>query len=548
MRVIERGGMVLRRIRRALRPSVTITDPPDGVVAEWNVPVPMRDGTILRANVFRPASAGAYPVIVSAHPYGKDRLPHRRRGGGWTVPRQYRLLPQDEPFAHSAWTSWEAPDPAFWVPRGYVVVNADLRGWGTSGGTGELFTAQEGEDGHDLVEWAAGQSWSSGRVGMAGVSYLAIVQWRVAATRPPHLFAISPWEGFTDLYRDFAFPGGIREDGFSVLWNAMLTLARRRSAGLRRLMRRHPLIDGAWNGRDARLEDIEVPALVCASFSDQNLHTRGSFQGFLRIGSSEKRLYTHRGPKWATYYSPAALEEQAGFFDEHLRGAPARHDTGAVRLEVRSDGRTVAAVTRESSWPPADLSPHTVTADAGDAVLTERAPSRAALRRTRGGTIRFTYRFETDTDVIGPMRLRVHVSTARDDLTLFARVEKRSGDRTVGFEGSYGFTSDAVAHGWLRASHRALTGEPPQHPHDRRVPMSPGRTVLLDLELLPSATRFAAGDELVLCVTDSWPYPADPLTGAFPARYTRTRRQLWAVHTGPVTPTDLTFSERPVVS
>src|SRR3546814_3838032 len=80
----------------------------------------------------------------------------------------------------------------------------------------------------------------------------------------------------------------------------MLTVARRRSAGLRRLMRARPLFDEAWAARNPALENIDVPALVCASFSDQSLHTRGSFEGFRRIASTQKWLYTHRGPKWAT--------------------------------------------------------------------------------------------------------------------------------------------------------------------------------------------------------------------------------------------------------
>lgn len=542
-----RRARAAAKLQRMRHPLVTVTPPPDGIVFERDVDVPMRDGTLLRANVFRPEAPGRYPVIVSAHPYGKDRLPRPRRRGGYVIPRQYRLLTQDEEVSHSAWTSWEAPDPASWVPRGYVVVNADLRGWGRSEGTGELFSPQEGEDGHDLVEWAAAQAWSTGRIGMAGVSYLAITQWRTAATRPPHLAAILPWEGLTDLYRDFAYPGGIREDGFSIVWNAMLTVARRRGAGLRRLMRAHPLLDDAWASRNPELEQIEVPALVCASFSDQSLHTRGSFEGFRRIASTRKWLYTHRGPKWATFYSPTALAAQARFFDHFLRG----DDTGIltqppVRLEIRSDAHTVAAVTHEEGWPPPGLEPRMLHVDVVRGTLSPHPAARAAMRRTRG-IVRASHWFEQDLDVIGPMRLRVHVSADRDDLTLFARVRKRSGGADVGFEGSYGFVSDVVAHGWLRASHRAggAADAMPSHRHDRAVPLPAGAVALLDLELLPSATRFAAGDELVLELGDRWPFPANPLTGAFPARYAHTPRQRWAVHSGPGAETTLRFASRP---
>ena len=175
--------LVRDRLARRVRPLVTITDPPsEGVIVERDVAVPMRDGVTLRVDVFRPATDEPVAVLLCAHPYGKDNTPPRRRHG-YGIPRQYRVLTQSSAFSHSAWTSWEAPDPAHWVSRGYAVINADLRGWGHSEGEGELFSEQEGRDGHDLVEWAAAQPWSTGRVGMTGVSYLAISQWAVAAER-----------------------------------------------------------------------------------------------------------------------------------------------------------------------------------------------------------------------------------------------------------------------------------------------------------------------------------------------------------------------------
>lgn len=126
----------------------------------------------------------------------------------------YRLMRQTLPIHQSAWTGWEAPDPAYWVPRGYVVINADLRGFHRSEGQARLLSQQEGEDYYDLIEWAGQQQWSSGKVGLLGISYLALTQWRAASLQPPSLAAICPWGGFTDPYRDLAYPGGVREDGF----------------------------------------------------------------------------------------------------------------------------------------------------------------------------------------------------------------------------------------------------------------------------------------------------------------------------------------------
>ena len=135
------------------------------------------------------------------------------------MPVQYRMLRQPSRVRFSSLTGWEAPDPVWWAGQGYAVVNCDLRGAGTSGGRGSLLSDQEAEDVYDLIEWAADQPWSSGSVGLLGVSYLAISQWKAAALAPPHLRAICPWEGFTDAYRDLAFPGGIREHGFTRLWS-----------------------------------------------------------------------------------------------------------------------------------------------------------------------------------------------------------------------------------------------------------------------------------------------------------------------------------------
>jgi putative CocE/NonD family hydrolase len=129
-----------RRLRTIVHPNVIVGKVPPNVHADWDLPVKVRDGTRLRVNVFRPTEPGAYPVIMSAHPYGKDRIPAR----SWNGPSlQYRLFPQPEPSVVHEWTSWRR-DPGVWVPRGYVVVNADLRGGGTSEGTGDLFSGRGG--------------------------------------------------------------------------------------------------------------------------------------------------------------------------------------------------------------------------------------------------------------------------------------------------------------------------------------------------------------------------------------------------------------------
>lgn len=527
------------RVGRFLRPRLTVTEPPPGVRCERDVPVAMRDGTVLRVNVFRPSGDGAYPVIMCAHPYGKDKLLRRGRLGA-RIPLTLRFLLQDTPIRVSTWTGWEAPDPAFWVPRGYVVVNCDLRGFGHSEGRGTLVSDEEAQDYHDLIEWAAAQPWSSGRVGLNGVSYLALSQWKVAALGPPHLDAICAWEGFSDVYRDLAYPGGIREDAFVRVWSAMVRRGGRSRDDLRQEQLARPLWDEWWASRTAELERIQVPALICGSFSDPNLHTRGSYRAFDRISSRHRWLYTHRGGKWAVYYSPEALAFQARFFDCFLKGEDnGMREVPPVRVEVRESRRTVHAVREEAAWPPPGTS-WTPLSLHGDGALRETAAAEATAVRfdTRRGRASFAWPVPADVELVGPMKLRLYVEVeGAADVHLFAGVRKLRGGRQVPFEGSYGLSRDLVTRGWLKASHRRLDEQCsrpwlPVHGHEAPEPLHPGEIVPVELELLPSATLFRRGEVLRLDVQGRWFFRNDPFLGQFPARYEPSPAGIAVLHCG----------------
>jgi len=524
---ISRIPYALHRIARIIKPRLTVTPAPQGVVFERDVPVTVRDGTTLRVNVFRPATQGVYPVILCAHPYGKDDMPRPSLFGGFKVPLRFHLFRQPEPFSFSCWTSWEAPDPAFWVPRGYVVVNCDLRGFGTSDGTGTLLTHEESLDYFDLIEWAGVQPWSSGKVGLLGVSYLALSQYRVAQLKPPHLAAICPWEGFSDLYRDLAYPGGVREDGFMVLWSGQVVKAGRTQDNPRRLQMEHPLRDAAWERLTPDLEKIEVPMLVCASFSDQNLHTGGSFRAFMRAGSRRKWLFTHRGGKWSTFYGQEARTAQARFFDHVLKGLDnGMEHTPPVRLEVRESGSRVREVRHEADWPL----PHTrwkrlhLGAQARLLDSPQAAPA-TAVAHLPHSDLSFAYTFREDTELTGPMSLSLRLGLdGAEDCCLFVGVSKTRDGRTIGFEGSYGFGLDRVANGWLRLSHRELDEGAsslgmPVHAHKRAMPVKAGEVVSVEIALLPSSTFFRKGEGLRLDIQGRKFEPRNPLIGQFPAGY-----------------------------
>ena len=527
----------LRRLPGLLRPPVSVDEPPAGSLTVLrDLPVTVRDGTILRVNVALPPGGGQFPVLMSAHPYGKDNLP-RRRGRGWQVSVQYRVLRQTGPVRFSSLTGWEAPDPAWWTAQGYAVVNCDLRGAGTSGGEAALLSDQEGEDVHDLIQWAAAQPWSTGDVGLLGVSYLAISQWKAAALQPPALKAICPWEGFTDAYRDLLRPGGIREDGFVRLWSRGLRQVRQRYQ-LTEQQRSHPLRDGFWRGLVPDLDQITVPALICGSFSDNNLHSRGSIRGWERVSSTGRFLYTHRSGKWATFYAAEARAVQLRFFDRYLRGrdvpAPPR-----VRLEIRESRDAIVSVREEDSWPlrRTEWTPLYLTA-AGLAATPPPAAGQITFdTRTHGAC--WEWPVTADTELTGPMALRLWVAAdGADDLDLYAGVEKWRGARYIPFEGSYGFGRDRVTTGWLKASLRQLdagSSRPfePVPAFSHRQPLAAGQVVQVDLALGPSATLYRAGETLRLVVAGRWLWPRNPLTGQFPAAYQQGPGGRCTVHWSP---------------
>jgi putative CocE/NonD family hydrolase len=166
-----------------------------------DVPIEMRDGIVLYADVFRPADDGRYPVLLQRTPYNK---------------------------ALNALALLQI-DPLRAVARGYVVVIQDVRGRHLSEGMFNPFY-QEIDDGYDTVEWCGAQPWSSGDVGMYGGSYVGAVQWLAAIAQPPHLRCIVPVFTSSDYYEGWTYQGGAFQWGFIVSW----TLTMLASEGLLR--------------------------------------------------------------------------------------------------------------------------------------------------------------------------------------------------------------------------------------------------------------------------------------------------------------------------
>jgi predicted acyl esterase len=457
---------------------------------------------------------------MSVTPYGKDKLPDRK-----TTFFMRLAGVRFGALNCSRWTGFESPDPLHWTRAGYAVVQADVRGMHASEGRASALSDTDAEDYAELIAWAARQSWSTGKVGLIGVSYLAMSQWRVAALRPPALAAIVPWEGVTDLLRELAYQDGVPETKFVGTW---WKVRMRGGHNPRSPMAedfvaerdRHPLDDFYWASKRPALERIEVPALVCASWSDHGLHTRGSLEGFERIQSKDKWLYTHGGRKWETFHGDEARAVQRCFLDRFLKDEPNGFEsTPRVRLAVRQS-RDRALVRGEPGWPLARVWYAPLFLDAAAGQLNESPPAVAARtsydpcrRRSRA---RFVHRFARDTELTGSMALKLWVETSEgDDLDLFVVVRKLDArGREVEFFGFNGYPHDAVAKGWLRASHRALDparSRPgrPFHSHASVQPVAPGEPTPIELEVLASSTHFEAGSSLLLDVLgcDAARYP-----------------------------------------
>ena len=174
---------------------------------DWDTPIEMDDGVVLRADLFRPVAEGRYPVILSCGPYAKGLAFQDAYKSAWM--RLAKAFPEVLQGSSNKYQNWELVDPEKWVPDGYAVVRVDSRGAGCSPGYLEVWSPREAKDLYECIEWAGTQPWSNGKVGINGISYYAMNQWHVGPLRPRHLAALCIWEGASDYYRELARHGGI---------------------------------------------------------------------------------------------------------------------------------------------------------------------------------------------------------------------------------------------------------------------------------------------------------------------------------------------------
>jgi uncharacterized protein len=517
---------------------------------DWDVPLAVDDGLVLRADVFRPAAPGRYPVILTYGPYGK-----------WLhfedlYTDQWRRMAEQHPDVVAGSTNryqnWEVVDPEKWVPDGYVCVRVDSRGAGRSPGALDLWSAREAQDLYACIEWAARQPWSTGKIGLNGISYYAMNQWQVAALQPPHLTAICVWEGAADYYRDLAHHGGILCT-FGRAWfpSQVVRVQHGRGArGYRSRMTgdwvsgpdtlseeqlgasrrdfyedcgRHPLAsDDYWHSRMPDWSKVRVPLLSAANWGGQGLHPRGNFEGFVRAASRQKWLEVHGIEHWTHFYTDYGVALQKRFFGHFLKG----DKTGWTRqprvtLQVRHPGERFVE-RHESEWPLARTRWTKLYLSPADASLAPRPPARPGRVTYAGlddGVTFLTPPLPRETEITGPIAAKLFVSSETTDADLFLVLRVFTPDlREVTFQGALD-PHTPVAQGWLRASHRKLDPAlsrryQPYHPHDEVQPLVPGRVYELDVEIWPTCIVVPAGHRVGLTVRGrDYEYPGGPAAG-----------------------------------
>jgi predicted acyl esterase len=507
----------------------------DGMRIDWDVPIPMDDGVVLRADVFRPVAEGRYPALVSYGPYGKGLAFQEGYRTAWEI--MCRENPDAVRGSTNQYANWEVVDPEKWVPDGYACVRVDSRGAGRSPGYLSHNDARENRDFHDCIEWAAAQPWCSGKVGLNGISYYASSQWRAAALQPPHLAAMCVWEGWVDYYRDSVRHGGIACT-FRKHWQDMQVKTVQHGRGERGPKSRvtgelvcgpetlpeeelaknradmwagvleHPLCNGYYRERTGDLSKVTAPLLSAANWGGQGLHPRGNFEGYMRAASRERWLEVHGGSHWAPFYTDYGVELQKRFFDYFLKGEKNGWDRQPrVVLQVRHPGEKFVE-RHETEWPLArtqwtrfHLDPDGMTLSPAPAA-SEKSVTYDALGE---GVTFSTPPLERPTEITGPIALKLWVSSATADADIFAvlRVFDPSGKEVV-FQGALD-PHTPVAQGWLRASQRKLDPKltlpyRPYHTHDEKQPLKPGEAYELDVEIWPTCIVVPKGYRIALTI------------------------------------------------
>lgn len=455
------------------------------------------DSTKIYMDIFRPESDSPVPAIIVWSPYGKCN-----NNQPWSYKSPKLSMLQRE----------EGPDPAFWCEKGYAVINPDPRGSYMSEGIISMWGDTEGKDIAEIIEWAAAQSWCNGKIGLAGNSWLATSQWFAAAENPPHLAAIAPWEGQSDLYRNSLVCGGIPDLEFPKICikarcgNAMDDAPAMAEA--------YPLWNEYWESKRARLENINVPAYIVASYTN-GIHADGTFSAYRRISSDKKWLRIHNTSEWPDFYDNQ--EDLRKFFDYYLMGkVNGWEETPRVRMSLLNPGGDDIVERPEKDFPPEGVKRKIFYLSASDGSLSENEPDKEDFMSYDSENSEqeavFDYIVDKKSELAGYMKLELYVESEHDDMDLFVIVGKadENGENLIWSNSADPYTRNPFLgfKGRLRVSLRKLSDELskdeiPVQSFDEKNSISKGETVKVEMAIWPAGMVFEAGQRIRLRIKGS---------------------------------------------
>ncbi|HEV2633676.1 MAG TPA: CocE/NonD family hydrolase [Actinocrinis sp.] len=546
-----------------------------GIVKTTDVKIPLRDGSYVLGDVFRPADGGRYPVVMAKGFYGKS-FHHECISDEADALSKEEV--EDRYFSGNPdglqYENHETIESAAWVPNGYVCIRVDARGVCNSPGIQSPLSVQEAEDYYDAIEWAATQPWSNGNIGLWGMSYLAMTQHNVASLQPPHLKAMIALGTDADLYNEAVYGGGIYGEGFWnwwwTIWSGKNFVGERRQTDWMPRLLATPFNDPAAYGANGSIfmrpevEKATAAVWIVGPQTGAIIHQLGSSETFVRSTGAQARKFDFVDAWFPHSYKGSTVAEHMRFFDHWLKG----EDNGAmagspVRVQVRTgDGAHV--VLHEDEWPIARTDYRRWYLDAapsdwpGDGRRTdfrrisESAPTAessadyaAALdigtpTLAPTGPIGGTPRWSTgvsfvsepltgDLMLAGYMKVGLWVSSTSTDMDVFVSLRViDEQDQEIRYETMVHPVDPnnihPVGHGLLKVSHRRLdeaksTGYWPVHTHLEAdyAPLQGGEVVPIEVGLNPSSALIRRGHRLRI---DVQPYsPAGVPVRAYDPSY-----------------------------
>ncbi|GES63748.1 CocE/NonD family hydrolase [Aspergillus terreus] len=491
-----------------------------GMDIEYNHDVPMRDGVKLRADIFRPLDPAItqIPVVLAVTPYGKQSPFDVTQ-----IPPSKDFDPGFDGVRFSKHNVFEGSDPVFWVKHGFSYVAVDARGSFASEGEKASFAARsDGIDAYDVIEYLGTRPWCNGHVGMIGASALGAIQWQAAALRPPHLSAIIVQDGWTCLYRELAWKGGIIHPNFMQALNDKWMSHGNRVGtpviDLRRASEEHPYIDDFWRQFQPAVQNITCAVYAISSLADNGLHTPGTIRGYLGASSKIKYLELHPYRKWEWQLTMESLERQLAFFNAYLNG-PDGHSAASVQFWPRvrlnvTEKHNAGTWRSENEFPIARTVRAKYYLGAGGQLASAPFPTSNATPASvsyvaNKGSVFWQIKFSEPTEITGTCRLHLKLATTSTDADIFVTLQKLDRDGNIVYFPYHTFINDGhVAWGWLRASKRKLApklstlGDEVDHTYleaDAEF-LQPGVPVGMDIGIQPSSTLFRTGESLRLVV------------------------------------------------